>query len=328
MTNSIFISIVIPVYNAEKYIQQCILSLIRQDLPQNNYEILVVNDGSTDNTSSILDKLSNKYPNIHVFTTANQGVSRARNLGVKVAHGEILLFVDADDYLTENTLSAIYHSMKTDKLDILLFDYYYWNAQGKRLKEFDRLERDRFSENITSGQAYIQANALPSTVWTLAYRNSYIKENELLFIDIRHEDEEFIPRSFYFAKRVKYMNLVVYNYVQSETSFMQNYKETGFFDYIKAMDSLKQFSEKYIKEMPTRQALEKRISSILLMNLRNSFLFGSKVQSEMIRQMKQKHLNPTLHKKKKIYRFLYAYFPDLFIAYFKHRYTRHRSKYQ
>lgn len=328
MTNPIFISIIIPAYNAEKYIQQCIMSLIRQDLPLSNYEILVINDGSTDNTYSILERLSEEYSNIHVFTTANKGVSNARNLGIETAQGEILLFVDADDYMVENTLSTIYHTMKTDNLDILLFDYYYWDVQGKLLKEFDRQERNNFPENITSGQTYIQVDALPSTVWTLAYRTTHIKEKELRFINIRHEDEEFIPRSFYFANRVKYIKLTAYNYVQSETSFMQNYKETGFFDYIIAMDSLKQFAERHIKETTTRQALEKRISSRLLMNLRNSFLLGSKVQSKMIKQMKQKHLNATLHKKKKIYWILYTYFPSLFIAYFKHRYIRHRSKYQ
>lgn len=326
--NSILLSIVIPAYNAEKYIQQCIISLIRQDLPQTDYEILVINDGSTDNTASVLNRLSKEYPHIRIFTTANQGVSTARNLGIEAAQGKILLFVDADDYMVENCLSTIYRSMEEDKLDLLLFDYSYWSNQGKRLKEFDRQERDHFPEDVTSGQTYIQDDALPSTVWTLAYRTSYIKEKGLRFINIRHEDEEFIPRTFYFANRVKYINMIAYNYIQSETSFMQNYKETGFFDYIKAMDSLKQFTEEQVKETSTRQALEKRISSRLLINLKNSFLLGSKVQPKMIKQMKQRHLDPTLHKNKKIYHFLYIYLPWIFIAYFRHRFIRHRYKYQ
>lgn len=328
MIHSILISIVIPAYNAEKYIQQCIISLARQDLPQDNYEILVVNDGSTDSTLSILKRLSKEYPNIHILTTKNQGVSAARNLGIKTAQGKTLLFVDADDYMAENVLSTIHHIMETDQLDLLVFNYCYHDKQGKILRKFDWRERNNMPVGIVSGQAYIQANALPSTVWTLAYRTSFIKKKELHFIPIRHEDEEFIPRCFYFANQVKHINLTAYHYIQSETSFIQNYKETGFFDYIKAMDSLQQFASRYIKEIPTQQALAKQISSKLLMNLRNSFLFESTIQSEMIKQMKLKHLNPTLHKNKRIYNFLYTYFPSLFIMYFRHRYTRHRSKHQ
>ncbi len=152
---------------------------------------------------------------------------------------------------------------------------------------------------IVSGQVYIQVNALPIHRLDIGLSNLIHQKERTAFIPIRHEDEEFIPRCFYFANQVKHINLTAYHYIQSETSFIQNYKETGFFDYIKAMDSLQQFASKYIKEIPTQQALAKQISSKLLMNLRNSFLFESTIQSEMIKQMKLKHLNPTLHKKQK-----------------------------
>lgn len=205
MIHSILISIIIPAYNAEKYIQQCIISLARQDLPQDNYEILVVNDGSTDSTLSILERLSKEYPNIHILTTKNQGVSAARNLGIKTAQGKTLLFVDADDYMAENVLSTIHHTMEADQLDLLVFNYCYHDKQGKILREFDWRERNNMPVEIVSGQVYIQVNALPSTVWTLAYRTSFIKKKELHFIPIRHEDEEFIPRCFYFANQVKHI---------------------------------------------------------------------------------------------------------------------------
>ena len=142
MIHSILISIIIPAYNAEKYIQQCIISLARQDLPQDNYEILVVNDGSTDSTLSILERLSKEYPNIHILTTKNQGVSAARNLGIKTAQGKTLLFVDADDYMAENVLSTIHHTMEADQLDLLVFNYCYHDKQGKILREFDWRERN------------------------------------------------------------------------------------------------------------------------------------------------------------------------------------------
>jgi glycosyltransferase involved in cell wall biosynthesis len=327
MISPIQVSIIVPVFNAEKYIQRCIISLIQQDLSQDRYEILIINDGSTDDTYSILRKLSQEYTHIHIITIPNQGVSAARNLGIDIAKGEIILFVDADDYITTNSLSLIYNSMKEDKLDILLFDYNYWSNQGERLKEFDHRARTNWSQDVISGKSFIETDSLPSTVWTLAYRRVYIQEMNLRFINIRHEDEEFIPRAFYFAKRVRHLKSTVYNYIQSDISFIQNYKETGLFDRIKAMESLKLFGKESIKEKNIRLALNKHISLLLMVNLKNSYIIGSKAQSKMIKQMKQNSLDPTLYKNKKIYQLLYKYFPHLFIIYFRHRYMRHRHRY-
>jgi len=169
---------------------------------------------------------------------------------------------------------------------------------------------------------------MPAAVWMLAYRREYMLKMNFKFINIRHEDEEFIPRVFYFAEKIMHLPLICYNYVQNESSFMQNYKEYGLFDKIKAMDNLNQFTQKYVKEEDVAFTLSEHISLRLMENLNNSFAIKSKAQGKMVKQMKKAGLTPLVHTKREgRYAFLYKYFPVLFIAYYRHKYLkRHHSK--
>ena len=129
------ISIIIPAYNAEKQIRKCVLSALQQDISHNEYEIIVINDGSTDQTAGIIQELSREYPTIKSITTTNQGVSAARNLGMDIAQGEIILFADADDYFCTNSIAKIYEAILKNDLDILLFDYNHWGLSLIHISE-------------------------------------------------------------------------------------------------------------------------------------------------------------------------------------------------
>ena len=322
------ISIIIPAYNAEKQIRKCVLSALQQDISHNEYEIIVINDGSTDQTAGIIQELSREYPTIKSITTTNQGVSAARNLGMDIAQGEIILFADADDYFCTNSIAKIYEAILKNDLDILLFDYNHWGNQNTLLKGFDYDARKFCPRGIVSGKSFIKTGYMPAAVWMLAYRREYMLKMNFKFINIRHEDEEFIPRVFYFAEKIMHLPLICYNYVQNESSFMQNYKEYGLFDKIKAMDNLNQFTQKYVKEEDVAFTLSEHISLRLMENLNNSFAIKSKAQGKMVKQMKKAGLTPLVHTKREgRYAFLYKYFPVLFIAYYRHKYLkRHHSK--
>lgn len=309
MNQHLKISIIILLFNAEKYISKCILSLIHQDIAFDEYEIIIINDGSTDKSTQICNKLSETYHNIKHIKTSNNGVSAARNRGIEIAQGELILLSDADDYFTTNTLSDIYETFKEQQLDILIFNYNYWDSQGNLLKGFDYKERKHYPQTIVSGKAFIKAEYIPSTIWTMAYRREYMQKMKFQFTNIRHEDVEFIPRVCYYAEKVIYSSSIVcYNYVQSDTSFMQNYQETGFFDKIKAMDSLNKFKEEFVRENNIRFHLENYISSVLMENLKFSFAINSKVQHQMIKSMKGVNLTPLKHAKRKgMHSFLYNY---------------------
>ena len=118
------LSIIIPCYNSEKYLERCLQSLIVQ---KGNYEIIIIDDGSTDNTSIILDRYS-VHSNIKIFKQENKGVSSARNFGLKVAQGEYVLFVDADDFVSSNYISAL--ESNNDKSDLLMFDFFINNKRN------------------------------------------------------------------------------------------------------------------------------------------------------------------------------------------------------
>lgn len=95
------LSFIIPVYNAESYIERCVESVYHQGLNINDFEVLVVNDGSTDNTSVLLNRMKVSYSNLSVINKSNGGQGSARNLGVEVASGDYIMFIDADDYLID-----------------------------------------------------------------------------------------------------------------------------------------------------------------------------------------------------------------------------------
>ena len=125
MTSNVKVSVIVPVYNVEKYLKDCLNSVINQTLE--DIEIICVNDGSTDNSLAILEDYAKKDSRIKIINQKNKGLSGARNTGMKHVQGEYILFLDSDDWLKEDALSELYWSHLDDNLDMLFFqtvDYY------------------------------------------------------------------------------------------------------------------------------------------------------------------------------------------------------------
>ena len=122
------LSIIIPVYNVERYLRQCLDSCLDQDIPKTEYEIIIVNDGSPDNSQVIINEYALLYDNICVINKSNGGLSTARNAGLSIAKGNLIWFVDSDDSIVSNSLKYIYDIFKENpKLDLLTFDYNYFD---------------------------------------------------------------------------------------------------------------------------------------------------------------------------------------------------------
>jgi glycosyltransferase, group 2 family protein len=118
------ISFIIPVYNTGKYLQKCIESVYCQGLPNEEFEVIAINDGSTDNSFYILESLSRKYSNLLIYDQENQGLSAVRNRGVKIAQGKYVQFLDSDDYLVPDQLQLILTEENIDKeIDLLQFNF-------------------------------------------------------------------------------------------------------------------------------------------------------------------------------------------------------------
>lgn len=130
------LSIIIPVYNSEKYLPQCLESVFSQDLDPADYEVIVINDGSTDHSKDIISEFQKKHSNLILINQANQGVSVARNAGIETAKGEYILFVDADDLLFSNSVSGACQYAVSSNLDLLYVKISYINADGEITGEF------------------------------------------------------------------------------------------------------------------------------------------------------------------------------------------------
>ena len=116
------LSIIVPVYNVEAFLSKCVDSLLAQDLPKEDYEVILVDDGSTDGSGALCDTLAAEHGNIRVIHQQNHGLSGARNAGIPAASGDYILFVDSDDYLCPDVLGTLVGLMESKELDILRFN--------------------------------------------------------------------------------------------------------------------------------------------------------------------------------------------------------------
>lgn len=319
-------TIVIPAYNAERYIGRCLDSLLNQDLPADEYEILVVNDGSTDGTWNVVQGYVRKTSNIRAFSTENRGVSEARNYACSQAVGKYFTFVDADDWVKENTLALLYEKMEKDELDLLVVDFRYWDDEGELPKKLHYTDRCGSQMAVCSGQEFMQ-KCLPPVVWGIVYRLSYWKEHSFCFLPIRHEDEEITPRLFYLAGRVSYCPLGFYNYYQHPGSFMMNYDDRSCMYMLRAMESVERFRIQHVKGEKMNRFFQNLIARNLLKALKRSIQWGTpiEIQLQMIAAMKQVALAPLPKDKSIVYAWLYRLSPVLFLRYYRAKLKRINS---
>lgn len=168
-------SIVVPLYNCERYIERCILSLIDQDY--DDYEVIVVNDGSTDSSGEIIASIADELPNFKVVCQQNGGLSSARNTGLRHARGDYVLFIDADDYVESRLLSSI--DSHAANQDVILYGYYNEVVDGEsNIVSVDQvLFPDPDLNNCFEQMDPLDLSGLIGYAWNKAYRRQYLIEN-------------------------------------------------------------------------------------------------------------------------------------------------------
>lgn len=206
-------SIVVPVYNVEQYLDQCLESLQAQEYK--DYEVICVNDGSTDRSRDILAEWEARMPKMRVIDRENGGLSAARNTGLKAATGDYVVFVDSDDWVEPTMLSTLAESIGNE--DMICF----------ACQRTDNEATDSLPNEQTSGWDYynrhaLEARAVPFVcVWQRCYRREFLMNNNLWFREgILHEDNEFTPRACLKAKSIKVIPDVLYNYRIRPNSIM------------------------------------------------------------------------------------------------------------
>lgn len=204
-------SIIIPVYNVEQYLGECLESVFNQSYQ--DWEAVCVNDGSTDGSAAILETYSAKDNRLRIVTQPNGGLSAARNTGMKEAKGDYLLFLDSDDWLESDALETLARNL--DGEDMLCFSGRRYFEETSSYHSADQL----LEKTYLTGMAYYNENALLHRDFAFVcvvlrlYRRQFLLENNLWFKQgIYHEDNLFTPLACYYAQKVKQISDCLYDY--------------------------------------------------------------------------------------------------------------------
>ncbi len=210
-------SIVIPVYNVENYIRECINSVISQSY--RNIEIILVNDGSTDNSNEICKEYDLKYPYLKLITKKNGGLSDARNVGILNSTGEYILFLDSDDYWDDNNLIyyLVQYIEKSPNIDYIFFRYkFYYQKKGKFIEPIFNIDGNKIlGKTGLESLDYIlrEMGNFQWYAWAGIIRREFIIDNDLFFIkDRKYEDMLWTPQIFIKGKLIGFYNKSVYVY--------------------------------------------------------------------------------------------------------------------
>lgn len=209
------LSFVVPVYNVAPYLRKCVASLLDQNIPKEQYEIILVDDGSTDSCPEICDEYDRMFNNIHTIHQKNSGLSAARNTGIQAAQGEYICFLDSDDYWQPEVLDGLITQIDRDNLDVLRFRFQNVNENYEVFEPYkhDHSKDNDYSEVPTDGVSFLN-----SRMGTQCYASMFILRHELLndcifTPGIYFEDTDWTPRMLSKAKRVASTKTIVYNYL-------------------------------------------------------------------------------------------------------------------
>ena len=241
------ISIVMPVYNESDLLEKSILSVAKQTL--DDLELICVNDGSTDNSGDIAQQYADKYANITLINQSNQGLSGARNTGIKHANGEYIQFVDSDDYLEENVLGGLLKQVVKDNLDVLRFKYQNVriNNESKEYEIFKPYKSDSFlfddySPKVTDGVTFLNERFGTACYAVMFIIRKQILDNCIFKKGMYFEDTEWTPRMILKSLRIASTDTIVYNYLMREGSITKainkDKQRKVLEDKIKLIDSL------------------------------------------------------------------------------------------
>ena len=219
------LSIIVPVYNVEAFLNKCVDSLLAQALPADEYEVIIVDDGSTDGSGALCDTLAAEHGNIRVIHQQNRGLSGARNAGIPVASGDYVMFVDSDDFLCPNVLGTLVGLMEAKELDILRFNYQNVNMDGavfepnKYVKPFVD-----YSDVVCDGETFLNERlGYACYAWQFLVKASILRQEGNGFKEgIYFEDVEWTPRILLQARRVASTDTLVYNYLFRTGSIARN----------------------------------------------------------------------------------------------------------
>ena len=245
------ISIIVPIYNAEKYLNKCIKSLINQT--KQELEFVLVNDGSTDTSEDIIKSYKDKR--IKYFKNKNQGIGKTRNFGIDKATGKYIMFLDSDDYLATHACEELYKKAEKEKLDLVICNFYRVEEETEKQEEvkIPEFQNTTLKENK---QLLLNVNLAP---WNKLYKAGLLKKNNIQFVeDLKYEDAPFVIEAMDKSKKIGYLDKALNYYVihkNSETTI----RDKRIFDIIQIVDKIRKYFSKRKEFTETVDKLSVRI---------------------------------------------------------------------
>ena len=274
---SVNLSIIIPAYDVEAYIEKCIRSLENQDIPKTDYEIIVTNDGSPDNCKEIVEKLQLEFSNIILINQENQGVSMARNNAIAVAKGKYILPIDPDDYVLPNTFSGILALAESKELDILYLGFEIYDANGVSNWFTKYSEQEKKVYNGVEGYFVSRGYDVrdPDRSWAMLYRKSMLEQYDIKYPkDVPYlEDGLFLAKVFAVADKVGFKDDKFYQRttrIGSATNSRLFYSEKAISGFIKAVQDIKLFATKNNLKPEKMELVNHVVAKFVILSLSSS----------------------------------------------------------
>ena len=242
------VSVIVPVYNAEKFIKDCLNSIFEQTLK--DIEVIVIDDGSTDDTSMILKKYLQNFTNkMKIITKENQGQGKARNIGIELAKGEFVTFVDADDKIESDMLQKMYQEAKKEEADVIICDYF------EIMQEKEIIKKSIPDKSGDRKRDYIISVAGPCNK---LIRTNLLRKNNLRFLETGiYEDLAMIPIVGLYANKIIYLEEPLYKYyIRKGSTMRQNTFNSKLYSIYQVLETLKKSFESSGKLKEYEEELE------------------------------------------------------------------------
>lgn len=289
MHESLMISVIIPVYNAEKFIDRAVQSVLCQ--MDGSIELILVDDGSTDRSGTICDTYAAEYPLIRVIHKENGGLSSARNTGMRIAQGEYISFLDADDYVDSNSYNQLIPILREFSPDCLDFGWRYVNSYGVSAPNYHGVTKNTLLSRQTIRDTILppllnivkdDAHFIFPYTWNKVYKVSVLRENNVLFDETRRtwEDRPFLVHFLKYCNTFYSMDACFYNYVDVPDSLSRKF-DLQFFQII--LDTYRHYTTLYGSDYD----FESQYAINYWCNAIENMIFRSLEQTENQEQIRQ-----------------------------------------
>lgn len=271
------LSIIIPVYNVEAYIKKCIDSLQQQDIEPKEYEIIIINDGSPDNSRAVIVSLMKTYSNIVFIDQDNKGVSLARNAGMDKAVGKYLLFIDPDDYVEPNTFASVLKAADEQQAQVAFLGFKFLNYDGTVRKNmfFSEFKNQLFTGIEGYYNARKKVTIDPDRAWAILFDRAFVNKHAIRYIpDVPYlEDGEFLARILCITTRCIFEGNAFYMRTTrpgSATNSKLFYSDKSINGFVKAAANLKSFASNLQLSNPQLVFLNQPLAKFVLLAIEAS----------------------------------------------------------